>query len=263
VQVTDVDRARRKHPTSLEAYECVLKGNALPWDDAAGASEATRLFEKAIEIDPGYGLAYALLAIMRVHTWERQSGDSTAMLEEAYRLAMRAVELDDGESTCHSLLAQVGMFRRNFEFALQHMRRAVELNPNNQWNLADMSIVLGYSGQAEESLAWAARAKQIDPYFDPPWYWRDLGRTYMVLRRYSEALETFEHIPLRGYRDAAYMAGCHARLGERARADALVAECLTKRPEFSIRHMMAREPFKLASDAEHFEESLRLAGLPE
>ena len=263
VQVTDVDRARRKPPASLEAYECVLKGNALPWDDAAGAAEATRLFENAIEIDPGYGMAHALLAIMHTQKWQHQSGDSTAMLEEAYRLAMRAVELDDSESTCHSMLAQVSLLRRAFEFAHQHIRRAVELNPNNQWNQADMAIVLGYSGQAEEALTWTARARQIDPYFDPPWYWRALGHTYMVLRRYREALATFEHIPLRSYREAAYMAGCHARLGESGRADALVAECLAKRPEFSIRHLMAREPFKLVSDAEHFEQSLRLAGLPE
>jgi TolB-like protein/DNA-binding winged helix-turn-helix (wHTH) protein len=263
VQVTDADRARRKHPASLEAYECVLKGNALPWDDAAGAAEATRLFEKAIEIDPGYGMAYALLAVTRNQEWEHQPGDSTAKLDEAYHLAIRAVELDDGESTCHSMLAQVSLNRRGFELALQHMRRAVELNPNNQWNAADMAIVLGYAGQAEEALTWCARAKQIDPYFDPPWYWRETGRIYLVLRRYREALAMFEHIPLRTYRDAAYMAACHARLGDSERTRALVAECLAKRPEFSIWHLMTKEPFKLVSDAEHLEQSLHLAGLPE
>ena len=65
VQVSDAERARRKPPASLEAYECVLKGNALPWDDPEGAAEATRLFEQAIRIDPRYGMAYALLATMR------------------------------------------------------------------------------------------------------------------------------------------------------------------------------------------------------
>lgn len=262
VQVTDTDRARRKPPASLEAYECVLKGNALPWDDAAGAAEATRLFEKAIEIDPGYGMAHALLAIMRTHHWQNHPGHSAAVLDEAYRLAMRAVELDDGESTCHSMLAQVNLCRRAFELALQHMQRAVELNPNNQWNMADMAIVLAYSGQPEEALSWSARAKHIDPYFDPPWYWRQAGRIYMVLRKYREALAMFEHIPLRNPRDAAYMAGCHARLGESELARVLLAECLAKQPEISIRYMMAREPFKRVSDAEHFEESLRLAGVP-
>jgi TolB-like protein/DNA-binding winged helix-turn-helix (wHTH) protein len=263
VQVTDADRARRKHPASLEAYECVLKGNALPWDDPAGTAEATRLFEKAIEIDPGYGMAYALLAVMCTHEWQHQPGDSTAKLDEAYRLAMRAVELDDGESTCHSMLAHVCLWRRAFELALQHMRRAVELNPNNQWNVADMALVLGYAGEAEQALTWSARAKQIDPYFDPPWYWRQAGRICVVLRRYREALTMFEHIPLRSHRDAAYMAGCHARLGESECALALVAECLAKQPGFSIRHFMAKEPFKLVSDAKQLEQSLHLAGLPE
>lgn len=227
------------------------------------AAEAARLFERAIEIDPGYGMAYALLANMRVREWEHQAGDSTAQLDQAYHLATRAVALDDGESTCHSILAQVSLWRRSFALALQHMRRAVELNPNNQWNAADMALVLGYVGQAQEALTWSSRAKQIDPYFNPPWYWRQGGCIYMALHRYREALATFEHIPLRSYRDAAYMAGCHARLGESERAHWLVAECLARRPEFSIRHFMRKEPFKLMSDSEHLDQSLRLAGLPE
>lgn len=262
VQKSDAERARRKHPASLEAYECVLKGNSLPWGDAAGAAEATRLFEKAIQIDPTYGMAYALLALMRSHEWEDQLEDSPAKLDEAYHLAVRAIELDDGESGCYSVLGQISLLRRSFELALQHTRRAVELNPNNQWNVADMGLVLAYSGQAEEALTWSARAKQIDPYFDPPWYWRQAGLIHMILRRYREALAMFEHIPLRTYRDAARMAGCHARLSEHERAQAFVSECLTKRPQFSIRHLMTREPFRLASDAEHLEQSLRLAGLP-
>lgn len=263
IQVIGADRARRKQPANLAAYECVLQGNALQWDDPAGLAEATRLFERAIEIDPGYGMAHALLAIMRMRHWQEQPGDSTAELDEAYHLAMRAVELDDSESTCHSMLAHVCLWRRLYELALQHMSRAVELNPNNQWNMADMALVLGYAGRAEEALLWSLRAKQIDPYFDPPWHWRQAGRVHMVLRHYREALAMFEHIPLRTYRDTAYMAGCHARLGENKIALALVAECLAKQPGFSIRQMLMKEPFKLVCDAEHLEESLRLAGLPE
>jgi serine/threonine protein kinase/Tfp pilus assembly protein PilF len=263
VQVTDADRARRKRPSSLEAYECVLRANALPWDDRARAAEATQLFERAIQIDPGYGLAYGLLAMMRIGAWKNQTGDSTAYLDEAYKLARRAVELDDSESTCYSLLAQVYMYRRAFEPALQHIRRSVELNPNNQWNLADMAYVLCYAGEAEQALNWSDRAKEVDPYFDPPWFWRQKGRSYVVLGRYQEALTMFEHIPLHTYYDAAYMAACHARLGNSDRARSLAAECLVRRPNFSIRRLLAIEPFKLSSDSENLALSLRLAGLPE
>jgi Tfp pilus assembly protein PilF len=130
---------RDKPPASLAAYECLLKGNALPWDDPDGAAQATRLFEKAIEIDPGYGLAHAFLASMYWRNWENDPRKSDSALEEAVASAKRAVELDKNESTCFAILGQAYLRRRCFDLALQHARRAVELNPNNQWNVADMA----------------------------------------------------------------------------------------------------------------------------
>ena len=35
----DVERARRKPPSSLAAYEYVLKGNSFPWDDPVGGQK--------------------------------------------------------------------------------------------------------------------------------------------------------------------------------------------------------------------------------
>ena len=126
-----------------------------------------------------------------------------------------------------------------------------------------MAIVLMYVGQADDALAWLKRATQIDPYFDPPWYWRQAGQTYMVLRRFQDALAMFDHTPVLTYRAAALVAGCHARLEDMDRARSSAAECLALRPDFSIRHFMSREPFKDPAEAEYLAESLRLAGLPE
>jgi uncharacterized protein (DUF924 family)/Tfp pilus assembly protein PilF len=263
IQMADVERARRKKPASLDAYECVLKGNALPWDDPGGLAEATRLFEKAIELDPTYGMAHGMLAMMRCAQWRNDLACPATALDEAYTLAKRAVELDDSDSTCHSLLGQICLYRRSFELAIKHMQRSVEMNPNNQWNVADMGQVLAYVGRAEEAVAWFKRAREIDPYLNPPWYWRQAGQTHIVLRRYEEALSMFAHIPVRSYRIAAYMAACHARLGDTARARALADECLAARPDFTIDQFMSREPFQRADDAAHLAESLRLAGLPD
>jgi TolB-like protein/tetratricopeptide (TPR) repeat protein len=263
VHVSDAERARRKPPASLDAYECVLEGNALFWDEPAGAAEAARLFERAIELDPGYGLAYGLLATLKRQRWRDDPGDSSDLLDESYRLAMRAVELDDGDSTCHSMLAQVCLYRRQFDLALEHMERSVALNPNNQWNVADMGLILVFIGRAEEAMAWNQRARQIDPYFDQPWYWRQSGLTCMVLGRYEDALKLLARHQVRKYYIAAFMAGCHARLGDMAGAAASVADCLSLEPDFSVRCWMAKEPFKLEADATRIAESMRLAGLPE
>lgn len=263
VQMTDAERARRKPPSSLAAYECVQRGNALPWDDPQAAAEATRLFEQAIALDPGYALAHALLGTMRIGQWRNDPADSNAALDEAYALTKRAVELDDGESTCHSLLAHACLYRRSYELALQHMQRAVEINPNNAWNRADMGLILTYAGRPDEAITWLKGAREIDPYFDPPWYWRQAGQAYMVLRRPEEAQSMFAHIPLATYRSAAYVAGCHARLGDMERARQHAAECLALRPGFSIAQFMSKEPLRNPADAEYLAESLRLAGLPE
>jgi TolB-like protein/tetratricopeptide (TPR) repeat protein len=263
VQVSDVERARRKPPTSLAAYECVLKCNALSWDDPAGAAEATRLVEKAIELDPGYGFAHALMAALRQQQWYDDPGDSDAALEEAYALAMRAVALDDGESTCHATLGHVCVRRRSYELGVQYAQRAVEINPNNQWNAADLGMILVYAGQSEEALIWLARAREIDPYFDEAWYWRAAGLAYMNMHRYADALSKLNHARVRPFRYVAMMAGCHAQLGDMDRARAGVAECLSMRPDFSIAQFMSKQTFKIPADAEQLASSLRLAGLPD
>jgi TolB-like protein/class 3 adenylate cyclase len=263
VQVSDIERARRKPPSSLAAYEYMLQGNAIAWDTPEGLAEATRLFEKAVEIDPGYGFAHALLAATCYSKWYADFSGSDALLQQGYVQAKRAVELDENESTCFSMLALVCLLRHSFDLALQHSRRAIEINPNNQWNNADMGLVLTYLGRPEEALDWFKRAREIDPYFDPPWYWRGMGQTYMVLHRYEEAVSMLEHPSTGSYRLSALKAGCLAQLGDTQGAEATAKECLTMKPEFSIRMFMSKEPFKNPADAAHQTESLRMAGLPD
>jgi TolB-like protein/tetratricopeptide (TPR) repeat protein len=263
VYVDAVERMRRKPPASLVAYECVLKGNALSWADPAGADEASRLFARAIELDPGYGLAHALLAVMRFRRWVVDLGDREPAPGEALRLAKRAVELDGGDSTCFAALGLSYLFGGSHEVASECLRRAVEINPNNQWNIADLGAVLLYSGQAEAALSSFNRAREIDPYFDPPWYWQLLGQANVALGRYSEALTAFGRNPAPNYRGAVLVAGCHARQGDSERAKSFAAQCLEMRPDFSIARFMSKEPFKRPADSAHLAESLRMAGLPE
>lgn len=263
VQASDAERSRRKPPASLAAYECVLQGNALSWDEPAGAAAAAMLFEQAIKIDPAYAIAHALLAALRYARWKDDPGDSPTLLNEAYALAQRAVELDDGDSTCHTILAHVLMLRRSFDEAIKYARRGIEINPNNQWNAADLGSILIYIGQSEEALSWFARAREIDPYFDPPWYWRVLGQAYMHLQRYAEAAANFSHSRTRPYRLLALLAGCQAELGDVDAARANVTYCLSLKPDFGIKTYMKKEPFQINAEANRVAASLRLAGVPE
>jgi tetratricopeptide (TPR) repeat protein len=200
---------------------------------------------------------------MLVGQWRTDDRQDDALLERAYGLAKLAVELDDGESTCHSLLAHVCMYKRWYELALQHMQRAVAINPNNPWNMADMGLVLAYVGDPNEALDWFARARVTDPYFDAPWHWRQAGLAWMVLGQYEEALDTFRHVAIRSFRVWAYVAACHGRLGQDERARDAVRQCLDAYPGFTLARFMTREPFRNPASAASLEDALRRVGLPE
>lgn len=260
---TEAERSRQKPTADLAAYECVMKGNALPWADPDGAAEATRLFAKAIQIDPNYGYAHAMLATMLLDKWDATAIRSDALLQEALALAKRGAELDPHESATLSALSRVYMKRRSFDQAFHFMRRAIDVNPNNQWSIADMGTTLTMLGQAEEGLIWLKRAKDIDSNFEPTWYWLCLGLAYLGLGRYQEALNMLENSSANDHRYAALKSACLARLGEMTRARSFAADCLIAKPDFSIRHYMETQPYKDPADAARLAESLGLAGLPE
>ena len=126
---------------------------------------------------------------------------------EGVRPCDAVVELDDNESTCHALLADICMQRRSFDLAVRHARRAVEINPNNQWNAADLGSILLYVGEPEEALSCFSKAREIDPYFEEPWYWRVAGLAYMSLQSYPDALTMLNRARARAPTYAALTAG--------------------------------------------------------
>jgi TolB-like protein/Tfp pilus assembly protein PilF len=262
VQAAGAELAKGRPPASLAAYDCVLRGLALPWGDPQADAEARRLYERAVELDPGYGLAHALLALMIYAEWGVDPKVSDAALDRAFELAKKAVELDENESMCQAVLGWLHLMRRSFELAEQYHRRAIEMNPSNPQHLADMGSLLVYLGRPEEGLEWLNRARRIDPYFGPSWYWYQLGFACMTARRYDEAIQAFERASTMSYWVRAYVAACHAQAGRIAEAEEQAAEALRLRPDFSATWNASKEPFKHRRDQEHLFDSLRKAGIP-
>ncbi len=264
VQASDVERSRRKPPANLAAYEYVLRGNAQSWDEPEGLAEARRLFERAVEIDPDYGFAHAMISAIAASEWKHatDAAANAALLDRALASAQRAVALDENESTCFSILAQAHLLRGNHDLALEFMRRAARLNPNNQWNVADMGFLLVYCGEPEEAIDWFRKAREIDPFFDASWYWRYLGLAHLLLGQYAQALAAFARPSTRTVGDVAMSAGAQARLGDFVQARLACDACLAMRPDFSITGFMAKQPFRRADHSSALAEALRLAGLP-
>ena len=170
LQAAGAEIARRKAPTSLAAYEYLLRGDALPLDSPEAEAEARRLYEKAIAIDPGYGRAYALLAYLVHLEWLRDMSGSDRLLDRAFELATKAVALDENDGTCQALLGLIQLNRQSYALAEHHYLKALELNHNSSSLMASVGSLYGYLGKPEKGMTYFEEARLLDPFFDPPWY---------------------------------------------------------------------------------------------
>ena len=263
LQAAGAEQASRKPPTSLVAYECVLRGKALPLGDLATEAEKRRMFERAVELDPEYGQAYALLAHSVFLEWFRDMAGSDIELDRALRLAKKAVTLDECDSTCHFSIGWIYLFSKSFDLAEEHYRRALELNPNNPEQVARMGSLYVFLGKPDEAIGWLKQAKLLDPYFDANSYWDTLGCVHFVARRYEEAIAAFSRSSTMSFWAQAYLAACSALDDRIERAQEFAAEVLRLAPDFSLNRLAEKEPYKSSIDREHLVSGLRKAGLPE
>jgi TolB-like protein/Tfp pilus assembly protein PilF len=263
LQAAGAERAKRKPPASLAAYEYVLRADALPFDDLASEAEARRLFEKAIEIDPGYGRAHALLAVLVQHEWFRDMSDSDTTLDRAFALAKKAVLLDENDHVCQAILGLILQLRGAHELAEHHYLKALELNRNSSSLLAGLGSLYAYLGRPAEGVKYLEEAKRLDPFFDPTWYWPSLGAAHFIARRYDDAIAALGRSPTMPYWAQAYMAACYALTDRSEQARNCAAAVLHQQPDFSLARFAAKESFKHAADRQHLLDGLRKAGLPE
>lgn len=263
LQVSAAELANRKLPASLTAYDYLLRGNALHFDDHRAAVEARRLFSKAIELDPGYARAYALLADLTYVEWWSEMSESKVELNRALELARKAVALDGSDYTCQGVLGWALMLCQDYDLAEQHHLKAFDLNRNRASVLAGLGGFYAYQGKPTEGMSYFERAKPLDPFFEPNWYWRALGVIHFAGRRYDEAIAAFSRPSTLPFWGHAYVAACHALSLRISDAERHAAEVLHLVPEFSIHIFSSKEPYKQSADRERLCEGLRVAGLPE
>jgi TolB-like protein/tetratricopeptide (TPR) repeat protein len=263
LNAADTEQAKRKSPANLAAYEYVLRGSALPVGSEEAEAEARRMYEKAIELDPGYGRAHALLAHSISVEWFRDMSGSRHLLDRAAELAKAAVALDENDSFCQGLFGWILLIQGSYDLAERHYRRGLELNPNNPNHIADIGLLHAFVGKPDEAIEWLDQAKRVDPYFDPTWCRHMRGVAHFVARRYEEAIVAFGRSSTMPFWVQGYLAACYALTNRPERAKQYAAAINSLVPNFSLTHFVAKEPFKHAADREHLLDGLRKAGLTE
>ena len=112
------------------AYELYLRGRQhLPRIRHAGLLAAAGLFRKAIELEPGYGPAYAGLATAHSTLYE-WFGANDADLAGAERASERALELAPDLAEAHVARGCALSLMRRYEDASKEFEASIRLNPN-------------------------------------------------------------------------------------------------------------------------------------
>jgi adenylate cyclase len=261
LEAAELHSATRKHAGSLPAYDCVLRGiehlRAYGPDDNR---RARALFERAIDLDPSYGLAHAYLALALLveHGYEEAPD---AIKDRALELALTALRLDPGDGRGHQVLAQAYLARGAFDQAMSHAERSIALNPNDATGVEQLGLIAIRAGRAAEGIDLVRQAMRLNPYH-PDWYWTDLAIGLYAARRYAEALDANRRIAAwKSPAHLARLAACHAQLGDLDEARAQAAELLRLKPDFRISALTSS--YKNRDDVEHELDGLRKAGLPE
>ncbi|MCZ4092345.1 adenylate/guanylate cyclase domain-containing protein [Sinorhizobium psoraleae] len=262
IESADVRQALRKPTTSLAAYEFFLRGLVHIRGYGADDNEQARMmFEAAVERDPQFGLAHAYLALARLalHGYANAPAD---ILDAALALAQKAVRLDAGDSGCERLLALMHYFRRDFELAERHYRRAYQLNPNDANTMVQMGGLLARRGRLVEAMQWIDEGLRLNP-FPPQWYSVTLGNTLYILGRYDEAAAALKEQPNPGQFTCARLVACYAQAGNAAATEEAKARLLKLCPDFSTEDFITRGLLlERPEQREMFREGLLKAGLP-
>ena len=256
----------KKYTHSLEAYDLYLRA----WEEIWRFNEEARVvaqnyLRKALEIDPDFALAKAIMATSYTNRNGVALEDNEAMLQRGYELANEAVALDPDLPAVQSALGLVLMFRRDYEGADAAFLKAIELDPNYADAIAMQSWNRHYSGDAEAALQGFERALELNPRAPFP-YLNAMAEINFSLGNYEKSLELNEIAISRNaeaLRQRIFMAAALVNLGRIDDAEWEVEEALALQPELSISSLHFIAPYKDPERLEDLSSALRKAGLPE
>lgn len=268
----EIERAQRKAPASLSAFDLYLQATPRVRSDLTENRRALQLLEQAIALDPSYSAAYALAA--RCYQFQRLMGWvplADPGLERGAGFARLAVELgkDDSEAlwmASHAIPHLTG----EIDHAAVLIDRSLNLNPNsaNAWSSSCFVYsLLGQFAKAIDHFYCSQRLNPLDQLHHV--HWNIAGMAYFGLEQFEEANAAADKaLSVR----PAYPQALRLKIaslgafGHRSEARAFVQRLLAVHPECNMKwleefngRMMVRAPKFLDT----FLACARRGGMPE
>ncbi|TPM64205.1 tetratricopeptide repeat protein [Mesorhizobium sp. B2-2-4] len=263
----EIERVRRKRPDSLDAYDLVLR--AQPDVDSGmpeRVAQALVLLERAIELEPTYALAHGNAAMCH-HCLFLRAGLQEADREASVRHARLAILHGQDDAAALTLAGfSIGMDGHDRKAAFTALEAALAVSPSSALTYILGSVILGWSGEAEQAIAWSERGMRLSP-FDP-WAFAAFdaqAMSHLLRGRYDEACRAaYRSVQANPAHSITYvqLAAALAKLGRLDEAMAAAARVRELHPTFRYGRQFAAVHCAPAV-AQCLGEALQAAGLPQ
>ncbi len=210
-------RIAKTYTFSNDAYQAYLKGRYF-WNKRTpdGLKQAIHFFERAIDSDPNYALAYAGLADCYSLLTDYAGVPPGESFPRAKAAAQKALAIDDGVAEAHVSLAHIYfIYDWNWKDAEAEYRRGLELSPNYATGHHWFGWYWAMLAKHEDALAQIHQARELDPLSmiinANAGLFHFFARQYDdAIRQYNRTLELDPNVPLLNY----YMGMSYEQKGE-------------------------------------------------
>ena len=234
-------------------------------------SEARKLFERALALDPGNVDAIVGAALTHsASAGHHMSDHRAAEMAAAEALAVKALSIAPEKALAHLCLGVVQMFTNRAALGISELDRALTLNRNLAAAHAYIGLAQNFVGRAEETAGHIEDALRLSPRDTAVYLWRTFnGSVKVFLARDEEAVGELRRAIEANRNFAAghvYLAVALAELGRLDEARLEVREGLSIDPTFTIRRYRGDAPSDnpiLMSRRRQIYEIMRNIGVPE
>jgi TolB-like protein/tetratricopeptide (TPR) repeat protein len=250
VRGAEIERARRKPPKDLSAYDLTMRAFPLAFAANPGAAQqALDLLARAMEINPGDALPVALAAWCHAqlvtYNGTRAFADERAC---ALRLAQRANVLDiDDDPLVITALCAVHTMLHDLETGAALLERALALDPTSPWAWERSGWLMTYLGQSDVAVRHFRRAIRLAPSRARNAHrYIGLGSACFDAGRYEESARWKRKAVLEDPGTIwvnRTLAVSYARLGDRLAALDCLDALRRSRPDLTISQVVSAVPF--------------------
>ena len=229
LHLTGKEKAKlvKRYTENIEAYRAYMEGRFW-WNKRSqeGFAKAEILFNKAIEIDPNYALAYAGLAecycMLSMHLAKpepiirqgRIVAEKALSIDEtlaeahaalgwikfaydwdwlgAERSFKQAIKLNPRYATAYNWYAALLSIINRHEEAIRFMTLAQEYDPGSAIINRDLGIFYAWAGDFEKAVNQLQFTIDMDPDFSPAYFL--MGVVYVWMKKYDLAIEYFKKV---------------------------------------------------------------------